>query len=269
MRHEDSFLGLSTGGFHRVVYTEWGNAREQRLAVCVHGLTRNGRDFDVLAQALCRTAGASHAPTRGAAVVAYLARSKRPQYTFITYCADMTALLRTATRHDRRLDRHVHGWSDRDDPRCAAEYTDQAPRPERHRAARAEGSAAAPTGRTSARLPPPFESLAEAERYIREIYAPFGVLSDKLVGPHYSPQPARDRRRPLRARLRPRTRRAPQGDAARRLPYLAVLGRIRCPVLVLRGAGSDVLLPATAEEMKPAARPWSSSRSRASATRRR
>src|SRR5262249_22139528 len=49
---EDSFLGLSTGGFHRVAYTEWGDERDERLAVCVHGLTRNGRDFDELAKAL-------------------------------------------------------------------------------------------------------------------------------------------------------------------------------------------------------------------------
>ena len=49
---EDSFLGLSTGGFHRVAYTEWGEPEESRLVVCVHGLTRNGRDFDRLAEAL-------------------------------------------------------------------------------------------------------------------------------------------------------------------------------------------------------------------------
>jgi hypothetical protein len=49
---DDSFFGLSTGGFHRVAYTEWGDVRDERLAVCVHGLTRNGRDFDELAKAL-------------------------------------------------------------------------------------------------------------------------------------------------------------------------------------------------------------------------
>ena len=35
---------------HRLSYAEWGSG--SRLLVCVHGLTRNGRDFDWVAQAL-------------------------------------------------------------------------------------------------------------------------------------------------------------------------------------------------------------------------
>src|SRR5436190_10115112 len=46
------FLALSTGGFHRVAYTEWGDPHNPRVVICVHGLTRNGRDFDFLAAAL-------------------------------------------------------------------------------------------------------------------------------------------------------------------------------------------------------------------------
>src|SRR6266550_3742318 len=46
---ELAFKSLSAHGFHRVVYREWGNADNARVVVCVHGLTRNGRDFDVLA----------------------------------------------------------------------------------------------------------------------------------------------------------------------------------------------------------------------------
>lgn len=45
-------------GGHRMAYWQWGNPHAGRVLVCVHGLTRQGRDFDVLAQALCkRTAG--------------------------------------------------------------------------------------------------------------------------------------------------------------------------------------------------------------------
>lgn len=47
-----SFLNISKRGFHRVVYVEWGNERADRVAVCVHGLTRQGRDFDPLAAEL-------------------------------------------------------------------------------------------------------------------------------------------------------------------------------------------------------------------------
>jgi pimeloyl-ACP methyl ester carboxylesterase len=37
---------------HRVAYWEWGDPANPRVLVCVHGLTRQGRDFDVLAQAM-------------------------------------------------------------------------------------------------------------------------------------------------------------------------------------------------------------------------
>lgn len=43
---------LSPAGFHRMAYHVWGAAGAERTLVCVHGLTRNGRDFDLLAAAL-------------------------------------------------------------------------------------------------------------------------------------------------------------------------------------------------------------------------
>ena len=49
---KSSFLGLGPHGFHRIAYTEWGNADNPNVLICVHGLTRNGRDFDVLAEAM-------------------------------------------------------------------------------------------------------------------------------------------------------------------------------------------------------------------------
>lgn len=39
-------------GQHRMAYWRWGDVKAQRVVVCVHGLTRQGRDFDRLAQAL-------------------------------------------------------------------------------------------------------------------------------------------------------------------------------------------------------------------------
>jgi len=44
---------LSPSGLHRMAYHEWGDPQNPRVLVCVHGLSRTGRDFDVLAQALC------------------------------------------------------------------------------------------------------------------------------------------------------------------------------------------------------------------------
>jgi pimeloyl-ACP methyl ester carboxylesterase len=43
---------ISPSGLHRMAYTEWGDPHNPRVLVCVHGLTRNGRDFDALAKAM-------------------------------------------------------------------------------------------------------------------------------------------------------------------------------------------------------------------------
>jgi len=43
---------LGARGLHRMAYWEWGDAANPRVMVCVHGLSRQGRDFDVLAQAM-------------------------------------------------------------------------------------------------------------------------------------------------------------------------------------------------------------------------
>ena len=42
---------LLGGAFHRMAYTAWGDPAAP-VVVCVHGLTRNGRDFDALAENL-------------------------------------------------------------------------------------------------------------------------------------------------------------------------------------------------------------------------
>jgi len=44
-------------GGHRMAYWQWGDALAAHVVVCVHGLSRQGRDFDVLAQALCARSG--------------------------------------------------------------------------------------------------------------------------------------------------------------------------------------------------------------------
>ena len=39
-----------------MAYWQWGNANSDHVIICAHGLSRQGRDFDVLAQALCDAA---------------------------------------------------------------------------------------------------------------------------------------------------------------------------------------------------------------------
>ena len=45
-------LSISRQHFHRIAYTEWGDPDSERVVICVHGLTRQGRDFDPLATVL-------------------------------------------------------------------------------------------------------------------------------------------------------------------------------------------------------------------------
>jgi len=44
---------LDNRGLHRMAHWEWGDTANPRVLLCVHGLTRQGRDFDTLARALC------------------------------------------------------------------------------------------------------------------------------------------------------------------------------------------------------------------------
>jgi pimeloyl-ACP methyl ester carboxylesterase len=48
----DHVACLDAQGLHRMGYWEWGARDNPRVVVCVHGLTRQGRDFDTLARAL-------------------------------------------------------------------------------------------------------------------------------------------------------------------------------------------------------------------------
>ena len=43
---------LGARGLHRMAYWEWGDPAGRRVVVCVHGLSRQGRDFDWLARTL-------------------------------------------------------------------------------------------------------------------------------------------------------------------------------------------------------------------------
>ena len=84
----------ATGG-HRMAYWEWGDAAAGHVIVCAHGLSRQGRDFDVLAQALVRQSAGSVRVV--CPDVVGRGRSdwlKDPMlYQVPTYASDMLALL--------------------------------------------------------------------------------------------------------------------------------------------------------------------------------
>ena len=82
-------------GSHRMAYWQWGDAAAAHTVVCVHGLSRQGRDFDVLAQALVAR---SPNPLRvvcpdvaGRGMSDWLTDANA--YAVPSYAADMLALL--------------------------------------------------------------------------------------------------------------------------------------------------------------------------------
>ena len=85
-------------GGHRMAYWQWGDEAAGHVIVCVHGLSRQGRDFDVLARALCEQAHKAGQALRVVCPdVAGRGQSdwlKDPNgYQVPQYAADMLALL--------------------------------------------------------------------------------------------------------------------------------------------------------------------------------
>lgn len=81
-------------GSHRMAYREWnqtGDARHPHVVLCVHGLTRQGRDFDVLAERLSHHARVICPDVAGRGDSDWLALPEA--YAVPVYAADMLALL--------------------------------------------------------------------------------------------------------------------------------------------------------------------------------
>lgn len=79
---------------HRMAYWEWndtGDAHAPQVVICVHGLSRQGRDFDVLARRLSRHARVICPDVAGRGHSDWLADPHGYQVPF--YAADMLALL--------------------------------------------------------------------------------------------------------------------------------------------------------------------------------
>ena len=82
---------LDGKGLHRMAYWEWGDPLNERVLVCVHGLARQGRDFDTLAQALCSHYRVVCPDVVGRGQSDWLADPMG--YSIPTYVADMVTLL--------------------------------------------------------------------------------------------------------------------------------------------------------------------------------
>lgn len=81
---------LHPEGSHKIAYTQWGKANEKVL-FCVHGLSRNSRDFDHIAKALSDKYHVICIDIVGRGKSDWLENSA--QYNYSTYISDCLSLL--------------------------------------------------------------------------------------------------------------------------------------------------------------------------------
>jgi pimeloyl-ACP methyl ester carboxylesterase len=236
----------SPAGLHRIAYLEWGEPRNPQVLVCVHGLTRCARDFDNLARSLSGRYRVVCPDVAGRGDSDWLADPML--YAIPQYVADMVTLI-------ARLDVEQVHWvgtsmggligmalaSQKDSPVTKLVLNDAGP---------VIGKAALERIATYVGMWPPLPSLQAAEQLVRAVAAPFGphtdeewrFLTEVVVRQnadggyrfHYDPKIAERFRKDM-----------PEGDMEAWPVWDAVL----CPTLVIRGAQSDLLSKATAEQM--------------------
>ena len=240
------FLGLSRSGFHRVAYREWGARDAPRTAVCVHGLTRNGRDFDALAAALAGAGWRVICPDMvGRGDSDWLGNAA--DYGYPQYLQDVTALL-------ARLDVEEVDWigtsmggligmalaAAEETPIGRLVLNDVGPLiPE---------AALRQIGRYLG-LDLAFASLEDLERHLRKIHAPFGALTDEQWR-HLATHGARRSGAAWRLHYDPRIRAPFEAQLDGDVDLWSLWDRIAVPTFVLRGADSTLLQPETAAAMR-------------------
>jgi pimeloyl-ACP methyl ester carboxylesterase len=242
---------LDGRGLHRMAYWQWEreNGAADRVLVCAHGLSRQGRDFDALAQAMRDGWRVVCPDVVGRGESDRLADPAAYQLT--TYVADMVTLL-------ARLDARIVHWVGTslggligiglaalpNSPISRLVLNDVGPTIDPAGIARIASYVG---------LPLTWANEDEAADYLLTISHGFGAHSREqwmaLTRPmlrrdgdrirlHYDPS--------IGAPLRAMT---PASAAAGEAALWAAYDAIRCPTLVLRGADSDVLAPATAAAM--------------------
>jgi len=239
------FPALGQGGFHRVAYTEWGDPDNPRVLVCVHGLTRNGRDFDDLARALSDTWRVLCPDVAGRGESEWLA--DKAQYAYPTYCADMASLIARsgadtvdwvgtsmggligmmlAAQHATPIRRMVLNDVGSFVPRASLE-----------RIAKYVGT------------DPQFAGVSELEAHLRVINGSFGPLTDEQWGhlAEHSARTAADGS--VRFKYDPGIALPFKAGPLADVDLTAVWSTVRCPVLIVRGCESDLLLEETAKKM--------------------
>ena len=235
---------LGPHGFHRLAYTEWGDPDHPHVVVCVHGLTRNGRDFDHLASRLAARCRVLCPDVVGRGRSEWL--THKVDYAYPTYLADMAALV--ARSGARQVD-----WVGTSMGGLIGTFLAATPgTPIRRMVVNDVGPfiPRAALERIAAYVgtEPRFADLAEAEAYLRRVHAPFGPLSDAqwrhLAAHGTRPRPEGG----FGLAYDPGIAEAFRGGVAD-VDLWPVWDRVGCEVLVVRGAESDLLDAATAGRM--------------------
>jgi pimeloyl-ACP methyl ester carboxylesterase len=242
---ERSFLGLSAAGFHRVAYTQWGRDDAARAVLCVHGLTRNGRDFDPLALALADRRRVVCPDVVGRGKSAWLPIPAL--YGYPQYCADMAALIaRMEVDHVDWVGTSMGGL-------IGMMLAAQPNNPIRRLVINDVGPLISKVGLQRIAdyvgKDPVFEDVAAVEAYLRFTLMGFGRLTDGQWR-HLAEHGARQRPDGLLGlAYDPGIADAFKAQPMQDVDLWALWDRVTCPVLVLRGAESDLLTAETAEEM--------------------
>lgn len=242
---------LDALGLHRMAYWEWGDPSNPRVLVCVHGLSRQGRDFDTLARALCTHYRVVCPDVVGRGKSDWL--SDPLGYQIPAYIADMVTLLaRLKARHLHWLGTSMGGLigmglaSLHSSPIERLVLNDVGPSINAEAIARIATYLGAPMH---------FQDVDEAADYMLSISPGFGphtreqwlglsrpMLKAQDDGPglvmHYDPAIAVPFKS-FNADV------AAAGEAMLWQRYDA----IRCPTLLIRGAQSDLLSAETAHAM--------------------
>jgi pimeloyl-ACP methyl ester carboxylesterase len=239
------FRGLSPSGFHHVAYVIWGHMTHLPPVVCAHGLTRNGRDFDRLAEVLALERLVICPDIVGRGQSDWLRNPA--DYGYPQYCADLTVLIGAVGADEVDWVGTSMGGligmtlaAQPNTPIRRLVMNDIGPIIPHQAVERLAGYVGKDPG---------FEDLNAVEQYLRQIHAPFGPLDDAAWQhlARHSHRRLPDGRFGLA--YDPAIGRGFATSLTQDVDLTAVWQSVRLPVLLLRGAESDLLPARTAQMM--------------------
>lgn len=241
-----SYKGLWLHGFHRIDYSEWGDPHNPRVLICVHGLTRNGRDFDALARHLSADYRVFCPDVVGRGTSEWL--TQKSDYGYPLYLSDMAALIAlTGAQSVDWVGTSMGGI-------IGMMLAAQPGSPIRTLVLNDVGSIVSAAGlqRLSGYVGQSrtFASLAEVEDYFRRTHQGFGPLTGEqwqhlaVHGAIFGPDGQ------YRLRYDPAIATAFVGAPLMDIDLSLFWNAVHCRTLVLRGAHSDLLLPQTLSLMQ-------------------